>query len=401
MELLPHLCRPRFPGTEGERQTSRLISERLRAAGLDVREEEFPVSGSGVAVRRAMGLSGLALLAAAWVLAGTLPAASALILLALFGAALLSGRLWLALADRGGSGGPGTFLSRNIIASPAGKQPSLYLSAHYDSKSQSLPLVVGLGLALALSGTLLALAGLLLASGYLRPAADALFGLAALLAVILALQSPGNASPGALDNGAAVALLLGLAEALPPTVGLIFFGAEELGLLGSLAFARRHPEARTQTFVNLDGIGLAGRLRLFGGRQEPGGRLLEAARRAGVALGASPLWPGLLMDHVALRRAGLRAASLGCVGGASMRIHSAADTVDAIEPEGLRAAAALLLALAQPLGPAGPAARIAPLHRQRLFNGRGAGRAKNSALPTGRQRQTSASWRRAWSRLVP
>jgi hypothetical protein len=346
LALLPRIARPRFPGTGGERECARLIREQLEAAGLAVSEEQFSFGRPDLSVRRVLGSVGLAGLLGAWLVAEPLPLVSALVVLGLLAASLLLGRIWLAVAPRLRADGPGA--SRNLIASMPGATPTLYLCAHYDSKSQSLPLVLRLAMGLGLSALLALLAALLAAkaAGPLGPALRLLFGLAAGLALVLTWQGEGNDSPGALDNGAAVALLLGLAPlAAGPSVGFIFFGAEELGLLGSLDFARRHPEARGLQAVNLDGIGLARRLRLLGWRGQVGGRLRQAAGAAGVRLRGAPLWPGLLMDHVALKRAGLDAASLGCAGGASAKIHSAADTPALIEPEGLREAAAVLLAL--------------------------------------------------------
>ncbi len=361
--FLARLSRPRFPGTAGERRAARLIRAELEAAGLEVREEAFSFGRADRWLRRLLGGVGVAGLAGALWLAESRPAASAAVLVALLAASLLSGRLWLAVARHLPSGGP--LQSRNLIAALPGASPGLYLCAHYDSKSQALPLVARLGLQLALAALLAALTGLLLlgAAGTLPAASlegvlESLFALAALGTLTLAWQPEGDRSPGALDNGAAVALLVALAPEVAAgrlEAGLIFFGAEELGLLGSLDYGRRHPEARGQHFVNLDGVGLAGRLRLFGGQGELGRSLREAARRSGVALSSSPLWPGLLMDHVALRRSGLAAASLGCVGGASLRIHSASDTPALVEAEGLREAAALLLSLAEGPNPS-PAA---------------------------------------------
>lgn len=339
--LLNDIARPRLPGSPGERECAALLARELAAAGLAVREEVFPVGRHDVALRRQLGGLGALGLLAAWGLAARLPLASALICLALLLAALFSGRLWLAAASRLRVRAKG--YSRNIIATRAGGSPSLYLCAHYDSKSQALPLVARLLLQLVLIACLALLAALLVLGAPLPT--WPLFWLAALAALLLAWQPEGNRSPGALDNGAAVALLVALAPHLPPQTGLIFFGAEELGLLGALDFASRHPQARAARFVNLDGLGLAGRLGLFGGRGALADRLRRAAGEAGVALSRQPLWPGLLMDHVALDYHGLEAASLGCTGRQMARVHSAADTPELVEPEGLREAASVLLTL--------------------------------------------------------
>lgn len=75
-------------------------------------------------------------------------------------------------------------------------------------------------------------------------------------------DTKGEGSQGATDNGAGVAALLALAEALdgttlPYTVRLVFFGAEENGLNGSKAYAKSlSPDAigRIKAMVNYDTI---------------------------------------------------------------------------------------------------------------------------------------------------
>jgi acetylornithine deacetylase/succinyl-diaminopimelate desuccinylase-like protein len=69
-------------------------------------------------------------------------------------------------------------------------------------------------------------------------------------------------SPGAVDNGGSVAVLLRLAGALenrpagaPTTVKLVFFAAEEERALGSWAFAQTLHEPGPLAVVNLEGIG--------------------------------------------------------------------------------------------------------------------------------------------------
>ncbi len=56
-------------------------------------------------------------------------------------------------------------------------------------------------------------------------------------------------SPGADDNGSAIAVLVALAKALsdakPQNIALVFFNVEEHGLRGSIDFTKRHPEVST------------------------------------------------------------------------------------------------------------------------------------------------------------
>jgi len=80
--------------------------------------------------------------------------------------------------------------------------------------------------------------------------------------VILSAHVDSAGTPGAQDNASGVAVLLELARTLPKLdlpfrLRFVFFGAEELGLLGSRAYLRQHREdLRNCLFMfNMDSIG--------------------------------------------------------------------------------------------------------------------------------------------------
>ena len=80
--------------------------------------------------------------------------------------------------------------------------------------------------------------------------------------VILSAHVDSAGTPGAQDNASGVAVLLELARTLPKLdlpfrLRFVFFGAEELGLLGSRAYVRQHREdLRNCLFMfNMDSIG--------------------------------------------------------------------------------------------------------------------------------------------------
>tara|TARA_Y100000034_G_scaffold125150_2_gene174321 strand:+ start:1460 stop:2320 length:861 start_codon:yes stop_codon:yes gene_type:complete len=62
-------------------------------------------------------------------------------------------------------------------------------------------------------------------------------------------------SPGADDNGSAIAVLLRLIEEIKnaPNVAIVFFNGEEHGLLGSYDFVRLHPEVSTAIILEMVG----------------------------------------------------------------------------------------------------------------------------------------------------
>jgi hypothetical protein len=144
--------------------------------------------------------------------------------------------------------------------------------------------------------------------------------------VILAHYDTVPPSPGAVDNAAAVAILVELAVALrdhPPAqpVVLAFTAAEELGLVGAEALAERRGE-QVAFAIALDLIGGSGRLTLNGASELIGASelrwLAAAADRAGLVLSAplphrviSRWWPQAeRADHGAFTRRGIRAIHL-------------------------------------------------------------------------------------------
>ncbi|HET9993459.1 MAG TPA: M20/M25/M40 family metallo-hydrolase, partial [Kofleriaceae bacterium] len=133
-------------------------------------------------------------------------------------------------------------------------------------------------------------------------------------------------SPGAVDDAAAVAVLLELARELqahPPAqpVMLAFTADEEAGLAGAEALALRHGE-EVQLAIALDLIGASGRIALNGASTRIGYAemtwLARAAERAGVVVDAplphrvvSRWWPQAeRADHGAFTRRGTRAFHL-------------------------------------------------------------------------------------------
>lgn len=80
--------------------------------------------------------------------------------------------------------------------------------------------------------------------------------------IILSAHIDSAGTPGAQDNASGVALLLELAQTLPKLnlpfrLRFVFFGAEEVGLLGSKAYLDRHREdlQRCELVFNMDSIG--------------------------------------------------------------------------------------------------------------------------------------------------
>ncbi len=84
--------------------------------------------------------------------------------------------------------------------------------------------------------------------------------------------------PGASDNAAAVAVMLGVAEAMTRcevkpgrSIVFLFFGAEEQGVAGSEYYVSNpsFPLDKTAAFINLEGAGVGDRLNVLAGKNFP------------------------------------------------------------------------------------------------------------------------------------
>lgn len=164
-------------------------------------------------------------------------------------------------------------------------------------------------------------------------------------------------SPGANDNASGVGAALEAARLLraqpPPwTVEVVAFGAEELGLFGSEAYARSERVRGLRAMLNLDMVGVGPRLLVgnTGSDRRVVEAALDAARRLGVRLEARRMGGS---DHVPFERAGVPAAMLHRPD--DPNYHSPEDTPDKVRPDLLdpvvRLAAAVLRSPSVVAGP--------------------------------------------------
>jgi hypothetical protein len=367
------LSRPRMCGTEGEAWARGQVAGALRGAGLDVSEEAFSFRPVGDALARGGVLAaaaGLALLYAgalgnAWLACAGM---AWLAVLAAFGPATV-GAVIRRFARDGASPLPGWIPTANVVGRAAGPPgaPLLVFVAHYDSKSQNMPITVRVGLFALLGAAGLPLAELCLsraALGWPSPAVlHALAVPAAAAALALLTLRTGNASPGALDNASGVGALVELARAWEghplswkARAWFVATSAEEHGLVGAQVFVGRHgaklrAEGRCW-IVNMDGVGAKGRMLILPGRSpESGGRsvsraLLDAAggRARGIPTGV-----GLLTDHVPFVEAGLSCATVLMHAPSARRIHTARDGAEGLEDEAFREAGGVVLGAVEEL----------------------------------------------------
>jgi len=384
--------RPRMVGTREAQRVAEEIASQLARAGYEVQRQGFRFS---TAFERILGgeiLTGLVLVAATMLTLGYSRWLTLMLVV------LLVTLIWLInpvnrwvqnnsvhLVDESPHGSWQQFLwklgkryrTENLAAawpgaSPGIDAPHLCLVAHYDSKSQYLPLALRIALFVILIAGGLAFALLALAS--LVSESFTAYALAVGVLVVISglpllLLDAGNRSPGAIDNASGLGLVLHLAEWIasqPELLGKLKFtilitSAEELGVKGAQACLQGISgglDGRDELQVfNFDGIGVAGRLYLVGSARRRGSNkvnqlfhlVMESGSELGIPIGRFAL-PGALFDHAPFAEAGYAAISLVGIGKGSLAVHTVHDTPDKLHIRGFEQAGQLAIRVIEKMG---------------------------------------------------
>jgi hypothetical protein len=171
-------------------------------------------------------------------------------------------------------------------------------------------------------------------------------------------------SPGASDDGAAVAAMLEALRALragPPLagdIGFLFTDGEELGLAGAEQFADHHPLAKRESIVlNFEARGASGPVYMFE-TSEGSGDLIEDLAASGAPVFANSLSAVVyrLMpnatDFTIFRRRGVRGMAFAYIGGLR-HYHSPSDTIENLDKGSLQHHGEYMVGLARRLAGAG------------------------------------------------
>jgi hypothetical protein len=351
----------RLPGTPGEKHAQEYIKSAGDAIGVHMRAEEFTYSSAPLTVV----LPAVCLLLGAVCVIGSLTylwknafsVIPGLILLVL----IYLGFKWSAAFEHFGATG-GSKKSLNLIGGINGKNPrgTIILSAHYDSKSQLMPVAVRAGLFMVgfFTATLLGLAlivvGVMSIAGVDAFGSRAGFFLSLFPAVCLGLlvfNFTGNRSPGALDNASGEAVILEAARVLAVEplenydVLVASFGCEEVGLCGAINYLLAHEEelkSRPTYMLNFDmPFSTAGNIFVNTAFELPpqytsryiNGLARKAASDMGLEIKNLYMPVGAAADHMPWSKHGIEAS--GFVSAAGF-IHSSGDTLDKVNREGLQ-----------------------------------------------------------------
>jgi hypothetical protein len=364
--LLTELARaPRFAGSSEESEARQLCKAALERAGFECRELPFEYSewpgrwGPPIgAAFQAFTIIAVAHMAAHHGALSAL-AVGALMLVALVFASTDVKRRWIARFPLKRARSTNLEARRGV--------PRVWLVAHLDSKSQTVPILVRIASSIVLAIVMvLSLIVLLLSLvGVSFPVM--IWHAIALTAVLGALPSMlcfvQNHSNGAVDNasGVVAALLASQSEAAPRDLGVVITSGEELGLAGARAWAlsalplsvgqlSATPEI---SILNCDTVDEAGQWRCMYTGKRPD-RIMAAAETIAGALGvrvrAGRLIPGILADSMVFADRGLRAVTVGRGTLKTLaRIHTRRDNSNTLTGNGAAEASAILSALAKEL----------------------------------------------------
>lgn len=331
---------PRPAGSAAEATAREYCALILREAGFDVKHRAFEYST--FPGRWGTPLAGT-LVALLFLVAGYLGAhlhpRAALVLLIAGAMAIGASAWWLGrwgvLNLRVGR------LRGNNLSATRG-EPTLWLVAHLDSKSQPVPIgmrAVAIIAAMILWAAAVSLAAAQLMRAPLEPLWIPVTMLGVLAAIPVILTFVGTNSPGALDDASGVATVLRAVEMLPRelAIGVLLTSAEELGLAGARAWARVAPPTQA---INVDGIDDRGEMRLIFSGRKP--KSLVAMLGRGWP-SPTRLLPGVLMDGVALADAGWEAVNISKGSWRTVsRIHTRHDSLAQLEGSGAEEVAAML-----------------------------------------------------------
>jgi hypothetical protein len=266
--------------------------------------------------------------------------------------------MWVARA-----GVPGFPLQRsrsvNLVAVPPNSvsRPEIWLSAHIDSKSQTIPMIVRVAstVVFAVLSAAVALAIIVMLfmpnlSSTIAGATIVLSWLAVVAALPIILCFIADRSTGALDNASGVASVILAAELITGTgnVGVVITSGEELGLAGARHFAAI--ESNGKIAINCDTIDDDGSFRCMSSGLHPK-RLNDAIGRASRgSLHLTPMIPGIIADNVAFTAEGWESFTLSRGNISTLGyVHTSGDTSDRLKGTGIAQASSLIAAIVQEL----------------------------------------------------
>ena len=367
---ITQLAFPRLVGSAGEAKAQDYIVQQFSELGLDVTREPFSFTKfpAEVLPRLLCGLFVPVVLSVPW-LGERFPIPVCFTCLLSLSVALLFTQWQKRFEGLYNVGRK--YYSENIVATngrkPNDKTPTLLFVAHYDSKSQVLPIAVravAYGIAIVgLTALTLVMVIDVLTVAWKPPNLTvwSVVGTTTLCLLLLQINFTQNRSPGGFDNASGVGVMLEVARVVMARgeekfITFLAAGAEEYGMCGALRYAQIHADEYDQenTYViNLDGLGVGNAVSVVTRYGIPtvhtADMLTEMFRTSGKALGIQvferylPIGVGL--DSIPIASHGFETVTLtaGDVGRVALKIHSERDTCDLLNTESLQQVGALIV----------------------------------------------------------
>ena len=346
---------PRFAGSEEEAKARAVCKRELERAGFECVERPFEYSQWpgrwGVPASAAVQTATIFIVARTALLQGPLVAliAGAALYVALFFASADAKRRWITALP---------FQRAGSVNLEAGRgNPSVWLVAHLDSKSQTVPMLMRIASSIGMTAVTVLATAVLVFSLRGEPDASAFWRAVEVAALIVALPSifcwVRNKSPGAVDNASGVAAVLLAAASLSSVrdVGVLITSGEELGLAGARVWAAKARPGIVA--LNCDTVDDSGDTRLMYTGAIPS-RIRFAAEAVSSSTVPKPamgrMIPGIMADSMAFADRGIESVTVSRGTLSTLaRIHTRRDNSNVFTGSGVAEASALLAALTRKL----------------------------------------------------
>ena len=366
---ITQLAFPRLVGSSGEAKTQDYIVQQFTALGLDVSRESFFFTKfpAEVLPRLLCGLFVPVVLSVPW-LGERFPIPVCLAcLLSLAVASFFTQwqKRFEGVYDVGRK-----YHSENIVATngrkPNDKTPALLFVAHYDSKSQVLPIAVrAVAYGIAIVGLIVLTTVMAVEVATLTWLPDFIVwgvaGITTLCLLLLQINFTQNHSPGGFDNASGVGVMLEVARVVmacdaEKSITFLAAGAEEYGMCGALRYVQKHADEYDQSntyVINLDGLGVGNGVNVVTRYGIPAVRttdmLAKMFQTSGKALGIQvferylPIGVGL--DSIPIASHGFETVTLtaGNVGRVALKVHSKRDRCDLLDVKSLQQVGELIV----------------------------------------------------------
>ena len=262
------------------------------------------------------------------------------------------------------------YRTENIIAKNNANRddntPAFLFVAHYDSKSQVLPIAVrmvayGIAIIGLMALTIVMLVKVISLIWLPNYIVWSIAGITSFCLLLLQINLTENRSPGGFDNASGVGVMLEVARVVMArderkSVTFLAAGAEEYGMCGALRYIQTHADEydpENTYVINLDGLGVGNGVNLITHYGIPPtrttrtlGNLFRTSSEAlGIRVSERYLPIGVGLDSIPIASRGFETVTLTArgVGSVALKIHSKQDRIELLNAESLQQVGELIV----------------------------------------------------------